>query len=133
MPQDAPASRRRKPGQDATRFKTDEESGKMVIDDGDSDSDNERTAATAIEGTAYREGLTSTDGFTRGADGRVKFNKDTKKRRRENTDLDEDVEMVDAGTEGKPAPRKQQKSKDPKLGHEFKAKVCFDLVSEIDY
>lgn len=87
----------------------------MVIDDkGDEDEQMEEDVA----GTAYRESLTSVDGFTRGPNGRVKFNKDTKKRRRENED--DDVEMADAeATSGKKAKRKA----DPKFGHEFKAKV----------
>ncbi|KAF7321737.1 rRNA processing protein [Mycena kentingensis (nom. inval.)] len=118
----AKSNRRKKPGQDAAHFKTDESSGKMIID-GDEDVDD-GNADEDIAGGAYRENLTSVDGFTRGANGRVKFNKDTKKRRRENDDVDGDVEMADAdgagagaGT-GKPA----KKAKGPKFGHEFKAK-----------
>ncbi|KAG9316604.1 armadillo-type protein [Chiua virens] len=93
----AKGDRRRKPGQDASRFKTDEENGKLVIPAEESDSDIEvsaRKAANGVEGSAYRESVTSVDGFTRGPNGRVKFNKDTRKRRREN--VDEDVEMADA-------------------------------------
>ncbi|KAI0051816.1 NUC173-domain-containing protein [Auriscalpium vulgare] len=114
---DAQKSRRRKPGQDASRFKTDDETGKMIIDDG-SDSDA-APAGDAEAGAAYREAITSVDGFTRGRDGRVKFNKDTKKRRRDNAadDADVDVEMADAdgGTQ-----RKRRGS--VKLGRDFKAK-----------
>ncbi|KAK7692600.1 hypothetical protein QCA50_004232 [Cerrena zonata] len=110
----ANGKKRRKPGEDAARFKIDEGTGKMVIDEkGDEDEQMEEDVA----GTAYRESLTSVDGFTRGPNGRVKFNKDTKKRRRDNED--EDVEMVDAeATSGKKAKRKT----DAKFGHEFKAK-----------
>ncbi|KAF9241576.1 armadillo-type protein [Melanogaster broomeanus] len=116
------AERRRKPGQDANRFKSDAESGKLVIPADDSDSDIEvsaRKAAKDVAGSAYRESLTSVDGFARGPNGRVKFNKDTKKRRRENED-DGDVEMADAETSA--GTKKTKRRSDVKLGHEFKAK-----------
>ncbi|KII92412.1 hypothetical protein PLICRDRAFT_172507 [Plicaturopsis crispa FD-325 SS-3] len=117
----AQSNRRRKPGQDASRFKTDDETGKMVIDeDADSDSGAAKAAATDIAGTAYRESITSVDGFTRGANGRVKFNKDTKKRRRENEDV-EDVEMGEADNAAGKGKKNKRRS-DVKLGHEFKAK-----------
>lgn len=101
----------------------------MIIDDNsDSDADADGAAGARgedVEGTAYREAMTSVDGFTRGPNGRIKFNKDTKKRRRENKeDGDGDVEMVDvdaAGKGGKERPAK--KRTDEKLGKEFKAKV----------
>ncbi|EIW63581.1 NUC173-domain-containing protein [Trametes versicolor FP-101664 SS1] len=113
----ANAGKRRKPGQDAARFK-DDDAGKMVIDDG---SDEEAAAgADVVAGDAYRESLTSVDGFTRGPNGKVKFNKDTKKRRRE-ADEAEDVEMADAEA-GQKAGKKSKKRTDPKFGHEFKAK-----------
>ncbi|KAJ7163578.1 armadillo-type protein [Mycena crocata] len=112
------ANRRRKPGQDAARFKTDDDTGKMIIDD-EGDAAEQGDAVVDVAGTAYRESMTSVDGFTRGANGRVKFNKDTKKRRRENEE--EDVEMGDgegANNKSKKAKRKME----PKFGHEFKAK-----------
>lgn len=131
---DAKANRRRKPGQDAAHFKTDEHTGKMVIDeDSDSGSNNEVAEdgdgeEEDIVGNAYKESMTSVDGFTRGPGGRIKFNKDTKKRRREDNDID-DVEMADG--EDISAGRKKSKKKEknePKLGYEFKAKVCGSRV-----
>ncbi|KAG6845310.1 hypothetical protein H0H87_011160 [Tephrocybe sp. NHM501043] len=114
------SDRRRKPGQDASRFKTDEDSGKMIIDN-DQDSDvDARSSIADVEGTAYRESMTSVDGFTRGPNGRVKFHKDTKKRRREELEA-EDVEMADVET-GPGATKKNKRKTEPKLGHEFKAK-----------
>ncbi|KAF9812553.1 hypothetical protein IEO21_06143 [Rhodonia placenta] len=111
----ANAGKRRKPGQDAARFKTDEDTGKMVIDKDDSDADG----GEAVADDAYRESITSADGFKRGQNGRIKFNKDTKKRRREN-EADEDVEMADADAI---SPGKKSKRKiEQKLGHEFRAK-----------
>ncbi|KAG1771700.1 armadillo-type protein [Suillus occidentalis] len=117
----AQANRRRKPGQDAGRFKTDADTGKIVINE-DEESDIEvsaRKAAKDVAGSAYRESMTSVDGFTRGPNGRIKFNKDTKKRRRENEDEDGDVEMADGAAT---ATKKNKRPMEPKLGHEFKAK-----------
>jgi len=112
----AQSSQRRKPGQDAARFKTDEDTGKMMIDS-DSDAADGKPTTTNVAGSAYRESITSVDGFTRGPNGSVKFNKDTKKRRRENNEA-EDVEMDVEGGKSKNNKRKS----DIKLGHEFKAK-----------
>ncbi|TFK53636.1 NUC173-domain-containing protein [Heliocybe sulcata] len=112
-------SRRRKPGQDAGRFKTDEDTGKMVIDNSDSE---EAPMEEDVVGTAYREGLTSVDGFTRGPNGRVKANRNTKKRRRENAETDQDVEMEDATSAQDAKKGSKQRKTEPKLGHEFKAK-----------
>lgn len=121
---DVKSAHRRKPGQDAAHFKTDENSGKMVIDDSDSDNGNEATAGAEedVVGNAYKESLTSVDGFTRGQGGRIKFNKDTKKRRKEDIDIDDDIEMADG--ENINTKRKNKKTNEgPRLGHEFKAKV----------
>ncbi|KAG6850944.1 hypothetical protein H0H93_005813 [Arthromyces matolae] len=112
------SKRRRRPGQDASRFKTEDETGKMIIDEGN-DSDD-IGPSTDVAGTAYREAITSVDGFTRGPNGRVKFHKDTKKRRREELET-EDVEMVDGDTAATAAKKSKRKG-DPGLGHEFKAK-----------
>lgn len=120
----ANAGKRRKPGQDARHFKTDDDTGKMVIDESDDEAAGgagDGDGDEAIEGNAYRENLTSVDGFTRGPNGKVKFNKDTKKRRRENEDEDGDVEMADG--EGQKAGKKTKRKAEPKFGHEFKAKV----------
>lgn len=118
---DAQPNRRRKPGQDAGRFKTDADTGKIVINEDESDIEvSSRKAAKDVAGSAYRESMTSVDGFTRGPNGRIKFNKDTKKRRRENEDEDGDVEMADGAAT---ATKKNKRPMEPKLGHEFKAKV----------
>ncbi|KAF8515453.1 NUC173-domain-containing protein [Gautieria morchelliformis] len=114
-------NRRRKPGQDASHFKTDDSTGKMVIDGEDEDA--HIAADGDVAGAAYKESLTSVDGFTRGANGRVKFNKDTKKRRRANEGEGEDgdVEMPDAIGLG-PSKSNKKRKKEAKLGQEFKAK-----------
>lgn len=95
----------------------------MVIEE--SDSDAAGLAEPDVAGTAYREALTSVDGFTRGPGGRIKFNKDTKKRRRENAVEDEDVEMAETET----ARTMGKKRSEAKLGHEFRAKVWIRLLS----
>jgi ribosomal RNA-processing protein 12 len=95
----------------------------MVIEE--SDSDVAGVAEPDVAGTAYREALTSVDGFTRGPGGRIKFNKDTKKRRRENAVEDEDVEMAEAET----ARTTGKKRSEAKLGHEFRAKVWIKLLN----
>ena len=117
----------RKPGTDAAKFKTDETTGKMLID---SDSDDDEAAKPSSEsrlaGGAFQETLTSTDGFTRDSRGRVKFNKDTKKRRREADDMGEheDVEMADATKDVESEKNKKaKKQKAIKIGQEFRAKV----------
>jgi ribosomal RNA-processing protein 12 len=90
----------------------------MIIDE-EADSEGQAEGDN-VKGMAYRESLTSADGFTRGQRGAIKFNKDTKKRRRENAEQDEDVEMADISTI-KTQVAKQHKQR--KLGSEFKAKV----------
>lgn len=116
--------KQRKPGQDASKFKTDDDTGKMIIDE-DSDSDtaapSKSTNKEDVVGTAYRDSFVSADGFTRAPSGRVKFNKDTKKRRRaEMEDGDADVDMLDPSSPLKAA---KQTPKSVKIGSEFKAKV----------
>lgn len=115
----ATSKKQRQPGRDASHFKTDEDTGKMVIDEEDEEENEEE--GDAVAGDAYRESLISADGMTRGPNGRIKFNKDTKKRRRMEEDMDIDVDMgdADATSSGKKAKRKDE----PKLGHEFKAKA----------
>jgi ribosomal RNA-processing protein 12 len=114
--------RRRKPGQEASKFKTDADTGRVIIDEDESDSDAPQSKSKPgyVEGDLYKESLTSVDGFTRGPSGKIKFHKDTKKRRREESD--EDVEMADAAVDV--GVSKSKKRSEVKVGQEFKAKVC---------
>lgn len=110
----------------------------MIIDE-DSDSDAPPSRAQVqvrkgeeVEGTAYKDSMISVDGFSKTPSGRVKFNKDTKKRRRvemEDGDAAMDVDMADATVGDKSS---KKKAKDIKLGSEFKAKVrcCFEVVEQ---
>lgn len=96
----------------------------MII--GEADEDEDAAMEDDVAGVAYRETMTSADGFTRGPNGRVRFNKDTKKRRREDDDA-EDVEMMDL--DGSAGRKPEKKRPQPKLGHEFKAKVsCLTIL-----
>lgn len=109
-------------------YKKDEETGKLIINsDSGSEAGEEIDEDAKLAGAAYQEALTSVDGFTRDARGRVKFHKDTKKRRRDAMDLDEpaDVDMPDASVLEAAGKNKKQKKKvqATKIGHEFKAKV----------
>jgi ribosomal RNA-processing protein 12 len=96
----------------------------MVIDEEDSgaeDVDSGAAATRDVAGSAYREGLTSVDGFTRGPNGKVKFNKDTKKRRRQNEDEDVEMEGVEEAQE-QGRVKKAKKKAETDFGKEFKAK-----------
>lgn len=122
--------RRRKPGQEASKFKMHSETGRMIIDVDNSDSDvpHSKSKPEYADANLYKESLTSVDGFTRGPNGKVKFHKDTKKRRREEMSED-DVEMADIAVEE--AASKSRKRDEFKVGHEFKAKVrCVQLFFE---
>ncbi|CAG8760832.1 3809_t:CDS:2, partial [Acaulospora colombiana] len=96
--------KQKRPGQEASKFKTEEETGKIIIDE-ETDSDVPEKAKRAtkqnpedlLAGAAYKENLVSVDGFTRNPNGTIKFHKDTKKRRREEMEMaDGDIEMEDA-------------------------------------
>lgn len=111
----------RKPGQEAARFNVDAETGKMIIDNGDKANDETMEVEEDVAGTAYRDSIRSVDGFSRGPNGRVKFNKDTKKRRIEEVEGGvEDVEMGDVAAN---AGRKGKKRSPGKVGREFRSKV----------
>lgn len=102
----------------------------IIDDDNNSDSDNgkKNRMVEDVAGNAYRETITSVDGFTRRPNGQVKFHKDTKKRRRENDDQrGSDIEMIDA-TQLDSHRKSSKRQEVVKLGQEFKAKVTFDQI-----
>ena len=111
----------RKLGQEAARFNVDAETGKMIIDNGDKANDETIEVEEDVVGTAYRDSIRSVDGFSRGPNGRVKFNKDTKKRRRE--ELEGEVEDVEMGDATANAGRKGKRHSPGKVGKEFRSKV----------
>ncbi|KAF8318020.1 NUC173-domain-containing protein [Clavulina sp. PMI_390] len=126
--------RRRQPGQDAAHFKTENDSGRIIIDD-DTFKSNPKSLDPSddVAGQAYREQMTSIDGFTRTPNGEVKFHKNTKKRRAEEAAAEAlygegDVEMGDGDTiaslaaAAAQAKAKKKKTERVALGGEFKAK-----------
>ena len=93
----------------------------MIIGVGGEANDETMKVEEDVVGTAYRDSIRSADGFSRGPGGRVKFNKDTKKRRRE--ELEGDTEDVEMGDVAATAGRKNKKHSPEKLGKEFRSKV----------
>jgi ribosomal RNA-processing protein 12 len=127
-------ARRRKPGQEASKFKTDDDTGKMIVADSDSDLDvaviegkKRPSLNDALAGAAYKETLVSVDGFRRNPNGTIKFHKDTKKQRKEEIDMDVDMDMDPEDAAGNKrsgvGPQRTPKKKPAKIGQEFKAKV----------
>lgn len=109
----------------------------MIDDDTFKSAPTSKDPSDDLAGQAYREQMTSVDGFTRGPNGEVKFHKNTKKRRADEAAADAlygdaetgDVEMGD-GTQGlagaaanTDAKKKKKKTERTQLGQEFKAKA----------
>ena len=95
----------------------------MIIDDDNSDEgvSQSKPKSEYSDANLYKESLTSVNGFTRGPNGKIKFHKDTKKRRREEMSED-DVEMAETAVyDGMSKSKKRNRAK---VGQEFKAKVC---------
>lgn len=93
----------------------------MIIDDGGEADGETMEVEEDVVGTAYRDSIRSVDGFSRGPNGRAKFNKDTKKRRRE--ELEGEIEDVEMGDVGANTDRKNKRRSPEKLGKEFRSKV----------
>ena len=125
--------RHRKPGQEAAKFRTDEDTGKMIITDSDSDTTtNNKTSRMPsrhsideqLAGAAYKDTLVSVDGFTRNPNGTIKFHKDTKKRRKEEMEMgDMEIDTPEDQSKSGVGPERTKESKNPRIGQEFKAKV----------
>lgn len=120
------AARRRKPGQDASHFKTDK-SGKLVIDEPSSSAqDSGPTEMERMAGDAFLANQTSTDGATRDAKGTLKFNKNTKRSR----ETEREYEMTfGAGIIDQDDKLKKKKKEVTKLGEEFRSKVGLWIIS----
>lgn len=122
------AARRRKPGQDASHFKTDK-SGKLLIDEPAQSSGNSGPSEVErMAGDAFLANQTSTDGATRDARGALKFNKNTKRSR----ETEREYEMtfgagiIDQDDKDKV---KKKKKEVTKLGEEFRSKVRHLILS----
>lgn len=112
------AARKRKPGQDAARFQTDD-SGKMIIEE--SGDEEEHGTARAVEGGAFMAAQRGTDGQSRDTRGNLRFNRNTKRARDEER-MDVDGEEGTGAAE-KLVDRRKKRQQMGKLGDEFKAKV----------
>jgi len=113
------ASKRRRPGQDAADFKTDKESGRMIIDE--DGSDQEPSAGDVLAGSAYQTAITSVDGMSRDARGRLKLNKSNKRGRA--LEAENDVDMLEGIMDDDKDRKKKAKRVPEKLGSEFRSKV----------
>lgn len=121
---DPSAKKRRRPGQDAEAFKVDADTGRMVIDDSESETEQQKQPSVAdrLAGSAYQTALTSVDGMRRDDKGRLKFNKNTKRGRALEEEMDTDM-LQDIMAE-EPSKKKKAKKEVEKLGGEFRSKVC---------
>ncbi|KAE8232178.1 hypothetical protein CF326_g2800 [Tilletia indica] len=150
--------RRRQPGQEARKFNLEEGTGKMMIDDDDDEGGEEgmgeqaRLDAEAGAGSAFIRKQRGVDGFTMGKGGAVKFNKNNKRTREEEMELDAQggEQQDEAGTSDpraaaaifaaaaagesgaatKDASRKKMKKEKVAIGAEFKAKKAGGDVSK---
>lgn len=120
------ASRKRKPGQDASHFKTDK-SGKLIIDEPTTSSSSSGpgpgpTETERMAGDAYLSGQMQVGGAVRDAKGNLKFNKNTKRAR----EVEKEYEDTYSGgvLEKEEVVKKKPKSV-TKLGEEFRSKVSF--------
>ncbi|WWC88271.1 uncharacterized protein L201_003178 [Kwoniella dendrophila CBS 6074] len=119
---------RRKPGQDASHFSTDK-SGKLVIreDDSDNDEAGPSSSSKAMEGSGFM-GRHEVDGFTRDSKGNMKFTRNTKKSRQQESELnmmiDEegDKKLEKGNGKEKFLQERRKKRKAMGLGEEFRAK-----------
>ena len=118
--QNPAATKRRQPGQDAADFKTDKESGRMIIDEDGSEAEGP-TTNDILAGSAYQTALTSVDGMSRDARGRLKLNKANKRGRA--IEAENDVDMLEGIMDDDKDRKKKAKRTPEKLGSEFRSKV----------
>lgn len=116
------ASRKRKPGQDASHFKTDK-SGKLIIDE-PSTTSNTTTETSGDRGDAYLANQMAVGGAVRDAKGTLKFNKNTKRGREVEKEYED---TYSGGVLEKEEIIKKKKKEVTKLGEEFRSKVSFLL------
>lgn len=116
----------RKPGQDASHFKTDK-SGKLIIPDDKDEIEQDEPASRSMEGTAFIAAQSGVDGASRDARGNLRFNKNTKRSRMEDDDMDVDFdESIKKAY--MPEQKKKKKEQSKKLGEEFRAKVRLSVL-----
>ncbi|KAN0061991.1 pre-rRNA processing protein [Thecaphora frezii] len=134
----AKADRRRKPGQDAAKFALDEATGRLLINESDDDSGPSAADMLAAAdggevdvvgaGRAYLDKDRGRDGFKMTRGGAVKFNKNNKRSREQDRELEEEQiateEAAEAAANGGAVNDKTKKRKKEKerIGAEFRAK-----------
>ncbi|PWN17759.1 NUC173-domain-containing protein [Microstroma glucosiphilum] len=123
------AERKRRPGQEAGKFSLDEETGRMVIDDGErgrGDADDGAAQDLGDFGAAgaYIEGGQGVGGHTHsGRGGAVKFNKNNKRTRQQDLEMEEALVAQEAATAaGAGKKEKRPRVEREKIGRDFRAK-----------
>ena len=112
------ASKKRKPGQDASHFKTDR-FGKLVIPDSNFDHEPDANAKAGA-GSAFVNATRGVDGAFRDGRGNLRFNKNTKRSRAQEEGMGMDLDEVMGESKKK---IKGQGVAVERLGEEFRAKV----------
>jgi ribosomal RNA-processing protein 12 len=124
------ASRKRKPGQDASHFKTDK-SGKLIIDEPSTNGAGTTSLSAASggdggdRGDAYLANQMAVGGAVRDAKGNLKFNKNTKRGREVEKEYED---TYSGGVLDKEEIVKKKKREVTKLGEEFRSKVSFPFL-----
>ena len=113
------ASRKRKPGQDASHFKTDK-SGKLIIDEPSTSTSATPAVQEGERGDAYLANQMAVGGAVRDAKGNLKFNKNTKRGREVEKEYED---TYSGGVLEKEEVIKKKKREVTKLGEEFRSKV----------
>ncbi|PWN37806.1 NUC173-domain-containing protein [Meira miltonrushii] len=132
------ASRKRQPGQEASRFTLDEETGRMVIEDPDEPQTDEEENQIDVEGAgrAYLDRERGVHGMSTDKNGKVRLNKNNKRNRAADEEMEaEQMELEEqlaalqrqreaaSETNGTSATNnKKRKQERKQIGQEFRAK-----------
>ncbi|SJX64397.1 related to RRP12-Protein required for normal pre-rRNA processing [Sporisorium reilianum f. sp. reilianum] len=133
-------NKKRQSGQEASKFALDEATGRMLIDDDDAPAGKKRVSFAAdgtdavpvdVEGagTAYINQARGVDGMAQVRGGAVKFNKNNKRTREAEREMELEQMAVEEAQDharqvqsGKPAPVDRKKRAKETIGKEFRAK-----------
>ena len=137
-------SRKRQPGQEASKFTLDEETGRMVIEDSDEEqSDEDEKAEKQIDvegaGRAYLDRERGVHGMSTDKNGKVRLNKNNKRNRAADEEMEaEQIELEEQlaalqrqreaasetvnGTSAANNNNKKRKQERKQIGQEFRAK-----------
>ncbi|WRT66755.1 uncharacterized protein IL334_003718 [Kwoniella shivajii] len=118
---DPSARKQRKPGQDASHFQTDK-TGKLVIQEDNDPDDNQGQAGSSRTDGGVMMSRNTVDGHTRDSKGNLKFNRNTKKVREDEREMNEMFDEEEKKIDGRKMQDRRKKRKAMGLGEEFKAK-----------